>query len=111
MQWRKEREGKKFDKCDLVLYVQDQNNKWHVDSGCSTHMIGDKRKFVSLDENITGNVTFDNDEGGRIRGNDTISLNNGRGSNYDVLFVYGLKHDLLSVSQMCEKGCDLLFRA
>lgn len=42
-------------------------------------MIGDKSKFVSLNENKTGNVTFGNDEAGRIRGKGTIYLNNGRG--------------------------------
>ncbi len=42
MQWRKKVEEKKPDKCDLVLYAQDQNNKWYVDSGCSRHMTGGK---------------------------------------------------------------------
>ena len=32
-----------------------------------------------MNENKTGNVTFDNEEAGRIRGKGTISLNNGRG--------------------------------
>ena len=29
----------------------------------------------------------------------------------NVLFVDGLKENLLSVSQMCDKGCEVLFRA
>jgi len=32
----------------------------------------------TIDENNTGNITFGNDEAGRIRGKGTISLNNGR---------------------------------
>jgi len=74
-------------------------------------MIGDKRKFVSLDENKLGNVTFGNDEAQRIRGKDAISINNGRGKAQDVLFVDGLKRNLLSVSEMCDRGCDVLFRS
>ena len=54
MQWRKKEKEKKPDKCDLVLYAQDQNNKWYVDSGCSRHVIGDKIKFVSLNQNKIG---------------------------------------------------------
>lgn len=74
-----EEEENKLDKCDLVLYAQGQNNKWYVDSGFSKHMIGDKNKFVSLDENKTRNITFNNDEAGRIKGKGIVSLNNGRG--------------------------------
>lgn len=44
-------------------------------------------------------------------GKNTISLNNGKGKAYDVLFVDGLKHNLLSVSWMCNKGYDAIFRA
>lgn len=111
IQWRKRKEENKVDKCDLVLYAQDQNNKWYMDIGCSIHMTGDKNKFLSLDENKTGNITFSNNEAGRIRGKGIVSLNNGRGKACDVLFVDGIKHNFLSVSQMCNKCCDLLFRA
>ena len=58
-----------------------------------------------------GNVTFGNDRAGKIKRKGTVSLNNGRGEAQDVLFVDGLKANLLSVSQMCDKGCEVLFRA
>ncbi len=38
-----------------------------------------------------------------------MNLSNGKGKAQDVLFVDGLKHNLLSVSQMCDKGCEVLF--
>jgi len=38
-------------------------------------------------------------------------LNNGRGKAQDVLFFEGLTHNLLSVCQVCDIGCDVLFRA
>jgi len=51
MQWRKKKEEMEVNKCGLVLHAQNQNSQWYVDSGCSRHIIGDKSKFVPLDEN------------------------------------------------------------
>lgn len=74
-------------------------------------MTGDKSKFITLDEKKSGNVTFGNDKPGKIKGKGSVSIDNGRGKVQDVLFVDGLKENLLSVSQMCDKGCEVLFRA
>ena len=38
-----------------------------------------------------------------------VSLSNGKGKSKDVLLVDGLKHNLLSVSQMCDTGCEVVF--
>ena len=38
-----------------------------------------------------------------------VSLSNGKGKAQDVLLVDGIKHNLLSVSQMCDKGCEVVF--
>jgi hypothetical protein len=37
------------------------------------------------------------------------SLSNGKGKAQNVLLVYGMKHNLLSVSQMCDRGCEVVF--
>ena len=74
-------------------------------------MSGDKYKFISLSEHKSGNITFGNDAPGRIKGKGMVSLSNGKGKAQDVPFVDGLKHNLLSVSQMCDKGCEVLFTA
>ena len=63
MQWKK-----KLNKCDLALIAQDQKIKWHLESGCSKHMTGDRIKFVTFDEKKSGNVTFGNDKAGKIKG-------------------------------------------
>jgi hypothetical protein len=84
-------------------------NPWYIDSGCSKHMMGDKGKFLSLSERKSGNVTFGNDAPGKIKGKGMVSLNNGKGKAQDVLLVDGLKHNLLSVSQMCDRGCEVVF--
>jgi hypothetical protein len=38
-----------------------------------------------------------------------VSLSNGKEKVQDVLLVDGLKHNLLSVSQMCDRGCEVVF--
>ena len=35
---------------------------WHIDSGCSNHMIGNKKVFVDLDESITSEVRTGDDK-------------------------------------------------
>jgi hypothetical protein len=72
-------------------------------------MTGDKSKFLSLSERILGNVTFGNDAPGKIKGKGMVSLSNGKGKAQDVFFVDGLKHNLLSFSQVCDRGCKFVF--
>ena len=60
-------------------------------------MTGDKSNFLSLSENKRGNVTFENDARGKIKGKGMVMLSNRRGKSQDVLFVDGLKDNLLSV--------------
>jgi hypothetical protein len=103
--WKK----KESDKCGLVLSAQRQTNPWYIDSVCSKHMTGDKGKFLSLSESKSGNVTFGNDAPGKIKGKWIVCLSHGKGKAQDVLLVDGLKHNLLSVIQMCDRGCEVMF--
>jgi len=79
------------------------NNQWYLDSGFSKHMTGDKSRFLSLSAYHGGSVTFgDNQKGeivaiGKIGKSQTNSIDN-------VFLVEGLKHNLLSISQFCDKG-------
>ena len=75
-----------------------------------TH-VWDKSKFLSLTEHKLGNVTLGNDAPGKIRGKGMVSFSNGKGKAQDVLFVDGLKHNLLSVSQMCDRGREIVFNS
>eukprot|EP00253_Pinus_taeda_P030706 PITA_30706 len=96
-----------MDKCGLALYAQNNGNHWFVDSGCSRHMIGDKKKFVSLRKK-EGNVSFGSGSG-KISGKGTVTLINGKGKSQDALLVNRLKHNLLSVSQICDQGHKVVF--
>ena len=61
-------------------------------------MTGDKSKFLFLSESKSRYVTFGNDAPRKIKGKGMVGLSNGKGKAQDVLFVDGLKHNLLSVS-------------
>jgi hypothetical protein len=103
--WKK----KDSENCGLVLSAQKQKHPWYIDSGCSKHMTGDKDKFLSISKGKIGNVAFGNDEPGKIKGNGMVSLSNGKGKSQDVMLVDGLKNNLLSVSQICDRGCEVVF--
>ena len=90
-----------------VCLKASKNSKWYIDSGCSRHMTGDKEKFSSLYAMEGGKVTFGGNQSGRIVGIGEI-----QGSNIqDVLYVEGLCHNLLSVSQSAEKDNWVIFDA
>ncbi|RVW69441.1 hypothetical protein CK203_062793 [Vitis vinifera] len=74
------------------------------------HMTGDESKFAFLTKRKRGYITFGDNAKGRIIGqgnidNDTSSLIE------SVLLVDGLKHNLLSISQLCDKCFKMIFEA
>ena len=79
------------------------SNLWYLDSGCSRHMTGDKTQFLSLVAHNGGCVTFGDNKKGEIIGIGNVgkSLTH---SIENVMLVNGLKHNLLSISQLCDKG-------
>ena len=73
-------------------------------------MTGDKSKFSSLVSKEGGNVTFGGKDKGKIIGIGKIGKDP---TNYieNVLLVDGLHHNLLSISQLCDKGYKVLFES
>ena len=80
----------------------------YLDSGCSRHMTGDKEQFNKLDAKDGGNVTVRDNAKGKIIGIGEIG-NPQSLSIHHVLFVDGLKHNLLSISQLCDMGNKVTF--
>ena len=83
---------------------------WYLDSGCSRHMKGDESLFQKLDRKKSGNVSFGDNSKGAIQGIETIG-NNSQTQIKHVLYVEGLKHNLLSISQLRDKGFRVCFEA
>ena len=92
----------------MCLKTYSRTSKWYLDNGCSRHMTGDHSKFLSLTKKDGGYVTFSGNGKGKIIGIGTISINDNISID-DVLLVQGLKHNLLSISQLSDKGYLMLF--
>ncbi|KAL6321755.1 hypothetical protein AAG906_035273 [Vitis piasezkii] len=74
------------------------------------HMTGDESKFAFLTKRKRGYVTFGDNAKGRIISQGNIG--NGTSSLIEsVLLVDGLKHNLLSISKLCDKGFKVIFEA
>jgi len=72
-------------------------------------MTGDKSKFVSITFKHEGHVTYGDNNKGRILGKGSIGDKSVL-LIHDVLYVEGLKHNLLSISQLCDKGSQVIFK-
>ena len=92
-----------------VFYQNSKRKPWFLDSGCSRHMTGDKQCFISFIKKEGGLVTFGNNDKGQIKGKGTIGKNNSAKIE-DVQYVEGLKHNLLSISQLCDSGFEVIFK-
>ena len=81
---------------------------WYLDSGCSKHMTGDRSLFKVFESKKGGNVTFGEGSKSQIKGKGIISLP--RLSDIaNVLYVKGLRVNLLSISQICDQDFMVLF--
>ena len=73
-------------------------------------MIGDKEKLQSYSAlEKERKVSFGNDTPVVIKGKGSILLKE-KVKARNVMYVDGLKHNLLSVSQMCDQGNEVVFR-
>jgi len=81
----------------------ENQHMWYLDRGCSKHMTVDKTKFINLILKHEVHVSYDDNNKGKILGRGTISDKNSF-LIHVVLFMERLKHNLLSISQLCDKG-------
>lgn len=65
-------------------------------------MTGEKPMFLTLTMKEGGTVGFGGNQTGKTIGNSSISIHN-------IWFVDGLRHNLLSISQFCDNGYDVMF--
>jgi len=72
-------------------------------------MTGDKEKLLSYNSlEKEKKVSFGNDTPAVIKGKGSILLKE-KVKARNVMYVDGLKHNLLSVSQMCDQGNEVVF--
>ncbi|KAJ9539187.1 hypothetical protein OSB04_031920 [Centaurea solstitialis] len=80
---------------------------WYLDSGCSRHMTGSKSVLSNYREERGPTVTFGGNGKGQTRGYGTLT--NGVTTFKRVAYVEGLMHNLLSISQLCDKNHKVSF--
>lgn len=51
-----------------TFYARRDRNDRLINSGCSNHMIGDKRKFIKIENNGVGSIRFGDDQTTQIVG-------------------------------------------
>jgi hypothetical protein len=80
---------------------------WFLDTGCSTHMTGRRDWFVELDFSIKSRIRFADDRTMKVEGVGKVMIRKKDGSLCfitGVLYVPGMKSNLLSIGQLLEKG-------
>ena len=87
----------------------ESRRKWFLDSGCSKHMMGDRRLLNNVIFKEGGNVRYGDDSQGKIIGMGSIHFESIVLEN--VFLVDGLKHNLISISQLCDMEYDVYFNA
>jgi transposase InsO family protein len=91
---------------------QQPKDLWLLDSGCSNHMTGNRELLSSIDSSISSNITLGNDYLVKVQGRGTVPILTKQNVKKDISNVYhvpDLKHNLLSVGQLIEKGYKVLF--
>jgi len=71
-------------------------------------MTGDSTQLVNIKWKSAGYVTYGDNNRGKIVGVGDIGSKN-KVIIKDVLLVEGLKHSLLSISQLCDRGYKITF--
>ncbi|XP_071739399.1 uncharacterized protein [Rutidosis leptorrhynchoides] len=96
-----------INKISVFLNGVVQEEDWIIDSGCTTHMTGNKDFFTKYTEDNGGDVIFGGDVRGKIVGKRNIT--NYKITLEDVLHIKNLSFNFLSVGKICDKGYNMTF--
>ena len=90
--------------CNAIQEIP--HDMWYLDSGCRSHMTGNSI-FFSLDNSVQTDVTLGNNVQVIVLGKGTVGILTKQGdSKYipDVYHFERLKHNLLRIVQLIQKG-------
>ncbi|XP_057993753.1 uncharacterized protein LOC131174439 [Hevea brasiliensis] len=91
--------------------TQNLESKWYLDSECLRHITGNANLILSLEKKDGGGqVTFGDNGKGKIVGKGKVGKENSPILD-KVPLVDSLKHNLLSVNQLCDKGYRFVFES
>jgi hypothetical protein len=72
-------------------------------------MTGHRDRFLTLRKEIYRSVSFENHDSAKIIGKGTARIGNKNTKAENILLVEDMKHNLLSVIQMCDQGHNVIF--
>jgi hypothetical protein len=81
-----------------------------LDNGCTNHMMGERWMFTSFEKNECESdcITFGDNSQGQVLSFGKIAITTEH-SISKVLLIESLNYNLLSISQLCERGYNCLF--
>jgi len=83
---------------------------WFLDTGCSNHMTGHKEWLSNIDTSRSNKIKLADDNMIRAEGvGNVVIKKDGKETMVieDVLYVPGIKYNLLSVGQLVQKGFSI----
>nr|GEW71086.1 retrovirus-related Pol polyprotein from transposon TNT 1-94 [Tanacetum cinerariifolium] len=92
---------------EICLGMNLEPDEWIKDSGCSKHMTVNQKLFSSYKAYNEGNVIFESNLRGKIIGKGMISQDSLIIEN--VEHIDNLTYNLLSVGQICDNKCKVIF--
>ncbi|XP_026417131.1 uncharacterized protein LOC113312607 [Papaver somniferum] len=106
----KEEKQNLFYACQSAVETS-KSEVWFVDSGCTTHMSGEKSLFVDMDISVNCLVKMGDGNMVQANGRGTICVQTINGEKYirDVLYVTDLEQNFLSVGQLVKLGYAVHF--
>jgi len=97
----------------MVTTTEEANSgdMWYLDTGCSTHMTGRRDWFVKINSTSKSKVKFADDSTLSAEGIGEVLIkkkDGGQSLISEVLYIPGMKSNLLSIGQLLEKGYRVL---
>ena len=98
----------------FLSYAKGENTSkdvWYIDSGCSNHMTGNEKLFSAKDGSFKSKVKLGDDKYLEVAAKGAMEIHTKEGikSIHDIYYTPQLKHNLLSVGQLCEKNYKVVF--
>ena len=92
----------------LALKEESKNKKsmWYLDNGACNHMTSDRSKFMKIDSNIGGHITFGDSSKMKIKDKGIIliqSKNNSHKILSDIYYIPKLRSNILSPGQLLDR--------
>lgn len=94
-------------KCIEFTFVYNVHASWYVDSWCSKHMTRKKSMLLNYKKVLGPEISFGNNSVGKAKAVGCIKRSNVTFKN--VTYVKGLKHNLISISQLCDDDNKVMF--